>query len=295
MGTDEASNENNDSLYFNDLDDVSDFYGLKSLSKKENISIKEEETCSLETNKDLNSKSSESYNLIPTTFEWDEGGKSIYVTGSFCKWEQFFLMERKKENNYILTLNLPRGYHQYKFKIDGEWKYNNKYPTCNDGGNINNYLDTTSMDKTTKISDEGETAISTNVTDNYIDYSRLSKKTSKNILQENPELNQEKKDLKKQMKRFDKKIPSVPIQYNKLMNIDLTNLQNELDEKWFLETREKNILSDNISYKKINLTPIEQYNHLDSKNIKGNSIVIAVSSRYRFKITTFVYFKPKND
>ena len=96
MGTDEASNENNDSLYFNDLDDVSDFYGLKSLSKKENISIKEEETCSLETNKDLNSKSSESYNLIPTTFEWDEGGKSIYVTGSFCKWEQFFFNGKKK-------------------------------------------------------------------------------------------------------------------------------------------------------------------------------------------------------
>ena len=294
MGTDETSNKNNDSLYFDDLDDVSDFYGLKSQSKEENISTKEEETISLETNNNLNSKTSESYILIPTTFEWDGGGKSIYVTGSFCKWEQFFLMKRKTKNSYFLTLNLPKGYHQYKFKIDDEWKYNNKYPTCNDGGNINNYLDTTNSDKTTKNSDEGATTISTNVTDNYIDNSRVSKKNVKNILQENYELNQEKKDIRKQMKKLDKKIPSVPIQYNKLINIDLINMQNELGEKRFLETHEKNILSDNLSYKKINFAPIEQYNHLDSKNDKGKSVVIAVSSRYRFKTTTLVYYKPKN-
>ena len=246
MGTDETSNKNNDSLYFNDLDDVSDFYGLKSPSKKENISLKEEEIISLDTNKDLKSKSSETYILIPTTFEWDGGGKSVYVTGSFCNWEQFFLMKRKTENNYILTLNLPRGYHQYKFKIDDEWKYNNKYPTCNNGGNINNYLDTTNTDKTTKNSDEEATAISTNVTDNYIENSKVSKKNSKKILQENPELNQEQKDIRKQMKRFDKKIPSVPIQYNKLMTIDLINIRNILSKQVL---NKKNLLNiDNFLY-----------------------------------------------
>ena len=155
-------------------------------------------------------------------------------------------------------------------------------------------MDTTNSDKTTKNSDEGATTISTNATDNYIDNSRVSKKNGKNILQENYELNQEKKDIRKQMKKLDKKIPSVPIQYNKLMNIDLINMQNELGEKRFLETHEKNILSDNLSYKKINFAPIEQYNHLDSKNDKGKSVVIAVSSRYRFKTTTLVYYKPKN-
>ena len=295
MGTGETTNKNDDSLFLNDLADVSDFYGLKLSSKKENISLMDEDINSLEIKRDLNSKSSESDLLIPTTFEWDGGGKSVYVTGTFCKWDQFFLMKKKSENNYTLTLNLPRGYHEYKFKIDGEWKYNDKYPTCNNGGNINNYLDTTNTDKTLKNCDEGITAISTNFTDNYIDISKTSKKYSKNFLQENSESNQERKDIQKQMKRLDKKIPSTPIQYNKLMKMDLISNQNELGTKQFLKTHERNILSDNLSFKKINILPIEHTNHLDSKNGKSKSVIVAVSSRYRFKFTTFVYYKPHNN
>ena len=294
MGTDETSNKNNNSSYFEDFNDVSDFYGLKSSSRKENISLKDEEVITLETNKDLNSKSSGSYILIPTTFEWDGGGKSIYVTGSFCKWEQFFLMKRKNDNNYILTLNLPRGYHQYKFKIDGEWKYNNKYPTCNDGGNINNYLDTTNSDKTVKNSDEGATAISTNFTDNNIEISKIPKKVSKNLFKVNSELNQEQKKIQ-DMKKLDRKVPKIPIEYSNSMNINLKSNQNKLGAKNFLKINENNILSDNLSFKTLISTPSEQINHLESKTNKNKSVVVSVSSRYKFKFITFVYYKPKYD
>ena len=176
MGTDETSDKKTDSLYINDLSDVSDFYGLKSKSI-ENVSNQDEQFYTRTLKKDSESKTSELNNLIKTTFEWDGEGNSVYVTGSFCKWNQFFLMRKDSEKNFNLTLNLPRGYHQYKFKVDGEWKYNTKFPICNDYGYINNYLDTTNLEITAKNNnDEGITAISTYETDNCIDISKISRK-----------------------------------------------------------------------------------------------------------------------
>ena len=76
-------------------------------------------------------------------------------------------MKKDSDQNFFLTLNLPKGYHQYKFKVDGEWKFNHKFPTVNDNGNINNYLDTKNFEITIKNSDEGTTAFSTSITDNF--------------------------------------------------------------------------------------------------------------------------------
>ena len=90
MGTDETSSKNDDYFSTNNLNDVSDFYGLKSSSIIENFSSKNEETLTRMTIKDLHSRNVESFSLIPTTFEWNNGGNSVYVTGSFCKWNQFF-------------------------------------------------------------------------------------------------------------------------------------------------------------------------------------------------------------
>jgi hypothetical protein len=79
---------------------------------------------------------------IPITFEWKEGGSSVYVSGTFSNWNQFFLMHRVN-NNFELTLDLPPGTYQYKFKVDNLWKFSKHHPTCNDGkGHINNFIDT---------------------------------------------------------------------------------------------------------------------------------------------------------
>lgn len=288
MGTDETSNKNNDSFYENDLNNVNDFYGLKSSSKIDNVSFKDEENDSL-SRKELYSKTSGYNAIFPTTFEWDNGGNSVFVTGSFCQWKQFFLMKKDSSKNFVLNLNLPRGIHQYKFKVDGEWKYNPKFPICNDGGNINNYLDTTNLEITIKTNDEGITAISTNITENNNDPSKASKKYSKNLLKVNSELSQNQN----QNEFFDK-ITTVPIHFKNTMNLDLITNQNNIGIKKYMSIKEKNVLSDNLSFKKINTAPIEQINHLNSKNLENQSIICAVSSRFRYKFTTFVYYKPKN-
>ena len=288
MGTDETSSKKNDSFYENDLNNVNDFYGLKSSSKIDNVSFKDEENDSL-SRKELYSKTSGYNAIFPTTFEWDNGGNSVFVTGSFCQWKQFFLMKKDSSKNFVLNLNLPRGIHQYKFKVDGEWKYNPKFPICNDGGNINNYLDTTNLEITIKTNDEGITAISTNITENNNDPSKASKKYSKNLLKVNSELSQNQN----QNELFDK-ITTVPIHFKNTMNLDLITNQNNIGIKKYMSIKEKNVLSDNLSFKKINTAPIEQINHLNSKNLENQSIICAVSSRFRYKFTTFVYYKPKN-
>ena len=288
MGTDETSSKKNDSFYENDLNNVNDFYGLKSSSKIDNVSFKDEENDSL-SRKELYSKTSGYNAIFPTTFEWDNGGNSVFVTGSFCQWKQFFLMKKDSSKNFVLNLNLPRGIHQYKFKVDGEWKYNPKFPICNDGGNINNYLDTTNLEITIKTNDEGITAISTNITENNNDPSKASKKYSKNLLKVNSELSQNQNQ-----NEFFEKIATVPIHFKNTMNLDLITNQNNIGIKKYMSIKEKNVLSDNLSFKKINTAPIEQINHLNSKNLENQSIICAVSSRFRYKFTTFVYYKPKN-
>ena len=55
-------------------------------------------------------------------FEWSFKGNSVYLTGSFCNWKEFFLMKKDKNGIFRLVLDLYRGFHQYKFKIDNEWK-----------------------------------------------------------------------------------------------------------------------------------------------------------------------------
>lgn len=294
MGTDETSSKKDDCLSTNNLNDVSDFYGLKSSSIIENISLNNDENETRITKKDLFSRNTESFSLIPTTFEWDNGGNSVYVTGNFCKWNQFFLMKKETENIFILTLNLPRGLHQYKFKVDGEWKYNDKFPTCNDGGNINNYIDTTNLEIIIKNNDERITSNSTNGTDNFIDISKISKKNSMNLLRENSDFCQSHNSNENE---FCGKINTVPIHYKNRININLISNQNKIGCKKFLNIEEQNIFSDNLSFKKINNTPIEQNNHLYFNfNFDENNVdICAVSSRYRFKCTTFVYIKPKNN
>jgi hypothetical protein len=51
-------------------------------------------------------------------------------------------MKKDETGIFRLILDLKRGFHQYKFKVDNEWRYNINFPIINDNGFINNYIDT---------------------------------------------------------------------------------------------------------------------------------------------------------
>lgn len=82
---------------------------------------------------------------VPYTFTWDEGGKNIKVTGTFGKWSKFYDMKYfSKEKLFKCTINLPRDKHEYKFIVDGNWKYSKKQPLKKDNkNNTNNIIDLT--------------------------------------------------------------------------------------------------------------------------------------------------------
>ena len=303
MGADNSGENSNQYLF--EEDDISDYDGIKS-----NISEEKEEDESNDFSKfnfdseqtyktkELSNTVSEKIEKIPTTFEWDKGGNTVYVTGSFCNWKQYFLMKKENNNHFYLTLDLPKGFHQYKFRVDDEWKYNEKFPTFDDGGFINNYLDTTNWEITINKNDEGTTINSTNNTDNN-DLSKLSKMFK--------EKSQNSAYFK--MKRFSnyipnkdelsEKIPEIPNHYKNNMNINLFTHQNNIGNSNFLKISENNIMSDNIAFKGIANIYHEQTNHLRTNNNKKKkdkndddekTILCSISSRYRLKFTTFVYY-----
>ena len=221
---------------------------------------------------------------FPIVFEWEGNENNVYLTGSFCDWHQFFEMEKvedpNKKNNYkfFLTLFLPKGAYQYKFKIDDQWKCNSNFPTCSDkNGNINNIVDLTKQKR-----EDGNTDFSTSyVTTGHeqkLDETKISNYSQffdneyttniNNCLYTNE--NENTKDN--------------PIEFN-------------YDDLYynFLEEKEEN---DNYSYKKIlpmrnefidhftlNKNTIEKYN--------DKNLITSCSFRFGFKITTIIYYKPK--
>ena len=111
----------------------------EQITEKEIKETKSEENNSEETFEDSN-KFKKNY-----TFLWDEGGNDVKITGSFSDWKIKFQMT-KDPNNQIFKCILPLGneIYQYKFIVDGEWKFSKKFPTKDDGnGNINNIIDNT--------------------------------------------------------------------------------------------------------------------------------------------------------
>ena len=291
MGVDNSSSiESKNNLF--DEENLSDYYGLETKSTENNDILDKYSKFNLstETNKEESNVTSEKSTLIPTTFEWDKGGNNVYVTGSFCNWKQFFLMKKNNLGSSILTLNLPKGNYEYKFKVDGEWKFNEKFPTCNNSGNINNYLDTSNWEITVKNTDERTTAQSSNNTDNNSNYEK-NKNFAKVKLKKYS-------DYKPNKNEFNEKVPELPSHYNNYENINLLSNQKYIGNEKYLKISENDILSDNLSYKNIRNIYHEQINHLiikDDKKFTKKDLVCTISSRYRLKYTTFLYYKPRSD
>ena len=286
MGTNNSSLKNSSNYIYNPSN-VSDYFGIEeNISdsdkidnySKLNFDTQKSEEIKVESN--ITSKNSDK---IPTTFEWDNGGENVYVTGSFCDWKLFFLMKKNEKGIYYLTLNLPKGNHKYKFKVDNQWKFNEKFPTCNDSGYINNYLDTTNWEITVENTDEA-TAQSTNIAENN---EIFENKNSTYLIMK------KYSNYKPAKEEFNEKIPPIPWLYRSTENINLLSKQKKIGEEKYLNIIEKDILSGNISYKTIENIHHDQINHLisnEDKNKDNKINIYSISSRYRLKLTTFVYY-----
>jgi len=76
----------------------------------------------------------ESCAAIPTTFYWRGGGEEVYLCGSFSQWQTKKKMFRENGKGPFKTeISLAPATYQYKFIVDGVWKYDPKEPCESDG------------------------------------------------------------------------------------------------------------------------------------------------------------------
>lgn len=89
------------------------------------------------------------------TFKWENYGQEVYVSGTFCDWNDNIPLHKNKNGVWEITLNLPLTTIQYKYFVDGIWLYSDKEKICTDGrGNINNIIDLKALADSIKYTDE---------------------------------------------------------------------------------------------------------------------------------------------
>ena len=266
-----------------------------------------------DSNKDIKKKQ----NIQPITFKWEKEEKDpVYLTGSFCNWKQFFIMQ-KKNNIYCVTLSLPKALYKFRFRINDIYMVNQNYPIMKEGENDCNYIDTS---PSSPVSPTKNRKISSDEDSDNDDYNNKSNKDSdkSNFISESKSeisdsVSDEDKKLNKKIKKKIEKMkkikysrkypkkknlnnnpPNVPYSYNYIYNIDIISSQKMIGKRKYYEPKENNILCDNCSYKKIEVLPAVEINHIHSNNsiISGKIVLCSSLSRYRNKFITFLYYKP---
>jgi len=234
---------------------------------------------------------------------WSEGGKEVFLTGSFCNWNKFYLMEKDAKNEYFyIIVDLPQGFNQFKFKVDGQWKNSSAYPKLNNQGNINNYLEIIpkNNDNTNESTVESSSIsnINKNNNDNIIIDFNNNKKNENIINKVKIDFSFSKKNYcnyfpkKNEMREFtDKK----PFHFPTECYHGVNETQNKIGNKNHLFLKENEIYSGNYSYKNIERKDHILLNHLfqrKSNNYNKNETLInSATIKYRHKNTTFVYYK----
>ena len=252
-------------------------------------------------------------NKVPTMFEWSFKGNSVYLTGSFCNWKEFFLRKKDENGIFRLILDLNKGFHQYKFKIDNEWKYNINFPIINDNGFINNYIDTSNWEIKGEYENEeiNKSIFSTSDIDliNYMKEKDINLKLSEQFYKANINYCNYiplKEELFKVAQQFPYQCIIDTINKEIKLNEDKEKRNNISEKNKVVKNKKikkykdkmqnyENFNNENKDNKMI-LYSIkfmhEQINHLHIKKIKNNNpMIISIISRYKLKFTTFLYYK----
>lgn len=79
---------------------------------------------------------------VPVMFKWTHGGQRVALTGTFNDWAAEGIPMVRSGQEFYQVVEIPKGVHEYKFLVDGEWKFSLDQPVLQDaGGNVNNVVD----------------------------------------------------------------------------------------------------------------------------------------------------------
>ena len=276
------------------LNDSLSYKGIKSEGQS---FVSCESALSVQTN-EKSYDSTNTNNTVPYTFEWKEGGEHVYVTGSFCGWKQQLVMSYNSTTGYFeATLPLIKNTYQFKFIVDSNWKCSSYLPTITDqNNNVNNYIDLTNINTANTV-DSVNTSNTSNNNNNTITNTPATitnKAKPRNTITNNTK----GKDVPYGTVHPDKMelnsdAPNVPMVYNNTLNLSKRIDNSKVGNKVYLRVEEKNILSENNSFKTLKLPSHVNLNHLgmQCKYHKG-FVTVNTTFRVRKKFTSFVYCHP---
>jgi len=285
---------------------------------KKNKEVKEEKN--IKKNKG-SSKKTKKVEEIETKFEWAEGGSEVYVSGSFCDWKKFYIMIKDNDGIFHLTLSLPRGFHQYKFKVDENWTYSKIQPKYEDNGNVNNFIDTTDYNNLNEYENNKENEREIELFDKNNDVKKKAKKSNEKIKKRNSSILSVNflnslncytiyYPLKSEFNKNPVPLPGLyktcfilnedfkQKEEKKFAEVEFINSTSTIDssERSLPNVQNKtSFLGEVIPYVKFqNLYHIHS-NHLHSKLFHNymKTAINSMTARYRFKFTTFIYYKSK--
>jgi hypothetical protein len=222
------------------LKDYSSYKGLKTdtMTNQNDKSISNDTTSMVTTQEPVNEIK------VPTIFQWKDGGKMVYVAGSFSNWTQWFVMTKNPNTGiFELSLDLPKGVHQYKFIVDTKWLFSKNQPTCQDEkGNINNIVDTTSTARP-----QGEKQ---QVKDIVVQEKKTEQieELKKNLAELYTEYYPSKTEMNLDA-------PNVPSCYANAFDIDRFSHQHLIGNSKFLNFSIRNDQNENNSFKNITIIP----------------------------------------
>ena len=278
MGTQSSKSEDNILVSKHGLDPstMSSYKGMKSeSSSSSNSNMKKKKKSFSNSSDDIIKEQAQKIisqdNKVPFKFEWKEGGNKVKITGSFLSnWTMIIdMVKNPKTNFHEFNINLPCQKHQFKFIIDGIWKCSNDYNKINDGhNNINNEIDLS------KIQNEEN---------------KKNNEDNKNNIKEYNCYVPKKNDMNSDA-------PNIPLHYANPYNIDNNTHQSIIGNKKFFEWQEKNLLSENNSYKNILIYPHVNLNHTClccDENFQFNYLRTATSQRFKNKCLTVIFYSPK--
>lgn len=84
------------------------------------------------TRASMYSKAPTNYEEVPhalSLFEWNCGGRNVYLTGSWDNYNEKIPMESIQPGNFRCTVKVPQERLEFKFIVDGVEKFNPDYPT----------------------------------------------------------------------------------------------------------------------------------------------------------------------
>lgn len=241
--------------------------------------------------KNISSKKSSKLNmkLVPHTFTWDEGGKEVKLTGTFTKWTKFFEMKyNQEEKRFKIILKLPREKHEYKFVVDGVWKYSHKQQTIRDNkNNTNNVIDLKDYaPKSTPQKSKNK------ITEKKVEKKMVKKK----------KIVRKKKDrgyglVYPNKDMLNSEAPMVQQDYMETFIIDAHTNQNFIGRSKFFNYKINEPYTEEKSYKTLMFAPHINLNHSLKCIGRRNLLEMGVNFRFRDKNCTLVYYSypPKEE